>query len=128
MRPERRGARLYLDDPYRREFDAEVVESAVSVGHVNAAIDRALPISSSTISEEEYRGRPERVRTLNVLPPTVEGKVRIVTIAGFDAQARGGTHVHSTGEIGRIRIVKLDNKGKENKRFYWEIVTPSRRR
>ncbi len=91
-------------------------------GHVNAAIDRALPISSSTISEEEYRDRPELVRTLNVLPPVVDGQVRIVTIAGFDAQACGGTHVHSTGEIGRVRIVKFDNKGKENKRFYWEMT------
>ena len=92
--------------------------------HVNAAIDRGLPISSSIISEDEYRGRPELVRTANVLPPVVDGTVRIVTIAGFDAQACGGTHVHSTGEIGRARVAKFDNKGRENKRFYWEVATP----
>jgi misacylated tRNA(Ala) deacylase len=89
---------------------------------VNAAIDRALPISSSSLDEAEYRRRPELVRTLNVDPPIVEGRVRVVTIAGFDAQACGGTHVHSTSEIGPARIVKFDNKGKDNKRFYWELA------
>ena len=92
--------------------------------HVNTAIDRGLPISSSIISENEYRSRPDLVRTANVLPPVVDGRVRIVTIAGFDAQACGGTHVHSTAEIGRARITKFDNKGRENKRFYWEVATP----
>jgi len=92
--------------------------------HVNTAIDRGLPISSSIISEDEYRGRPDLVRTANVLPPVVDGRVRIVTVAGFDAQACGGTHVHSTTEIGRAHITKFDNKGRENKRFYWEVATP----
>jgi misacylated tRNA(Ala) deacylase len=89
---------------------------------VNAAVARALPIASSVISEAEYRDRPDLVRTLNVRPPVTGGVVRVVTIAGFDAQACGGTHVHSTREIGRARIARLDNKGKDNKRFYWEVT------
>lgn len=89
---------------------------------VNDAIDRDLPVTSSAISEDEYRRRPELVRTLNVLPPVVDGQVRIVEIRGFDAQACGGTHVHSTSEIGRARVAKVDNKGKDNKRFYWELT------
>jgi misacylated tRNA(Ala) deacylase len=88
---------------------------------VNEVLDRDLPVTSSTIGEEEYRRRPELVRTLDVLPPVVDGRVRIVEIAGFDAQACGGTHVHHTGEIGRACICKFDNKGKDNKRFYWEL-------
>jgi misacylated tRNA(Ala) deacylase len=36
-------------------------------------------------------------------------------------QACGGTHVHATGEIGKARLVKFDNRGKSNKRFYWEL-------
>ena len=55
-------------------------------------------------------------------PPVVGGKVCIVTMGGFDAQACGGTHVHSTAEIGLARLVKFDNKGKDNKRFYWELA------
>jgi misacylated tRNA(Ala) deacylase len=90
---------------------------------VNEVIARALKVTSSVVSEAEFRSRPELVRTLNVLPPVVEGRVRIVEIEGFDAQACGGTHVHSTGELGIARLVKFDNKGKDNKRFYWELGT-----
>lgn len=92
---------------------------------VNEVIARDLPIASSVISEAEFHRRPELIRTLNVLPPIVNGQVRIVEIATFDAQACGGTHVHSTGEIGQARIVKFDNKGKDNKRFYWELAAVS---
>jgi misacylated tRNA(Ala) deacylase len=88
---------------------------------VNDVIDRGLPVTSSIISDDEYRRRPELIRTLNVLPPVVDGDVRIVEIGGFDAQACGGTHVHSTREIGRAHVVKFDNKGKDNKRFYWDL-------
>jgi misacylated tRNA(Ala) deacylase len=89
---------------------------------VNEVLDRCLPVTSSVISEDEFRRRPELIRTLNVLPPVVEGKVRIVEIQGFDTQACGGTHVHSTSEIGRARIGRFDNKGKDNKRFYWDLA------
>jgi misacylated tRNA(Ala) deacylase len=88
---------------------------------VNEVIARSLSVSASVIDEDEYRRRPELVRTLNVTPPVTDGKVRIVTMAGFDAQACGGTHVHSTAESGRSRVVKFDNKGKDNKRFYWQL-------
>jgi misacylated tRNA(Ala) deacylase len=89
---------------------------------VNEVIERGLSITSSFIAEDELRRRPELIRTLNVLPPAVEGQVRIVEIAGFDVQACGGTHVHSTAEIGRASIGKFDNKGKDNKRFYWDLT------
>jgi misacylated tRNA(Ala) deacylase len=100
---------------FAREKIAEFEE------RVNAAIERGLRVSSVTLTEDEFRARPELVRTLNVLPPVVDGHVRIVEMEGFDAQACGGTHVHSTSEIGRARVTKFDNKGKINKRFYWEL-------
>ena len=88
---------------------------------VNEVMARGLPLTSSTITEEEFHRRPELVRTLDVKPPILDGHVRIVEIVGFDAQACGGTHVHATSEIGRARVVRFDNKGKDNKRFYWEL-------
>jgi misacylated tRNA(Ala) deacylase len=91
---------------------------------VNEVISRDCAVTSSSISEEELKQRPELIRTLNVLPPAVDGRVRIVTIAGFDVQACGGTHVHSTREIGAAKIEKFDNKRKENKRFYWRLTPP----
>ncbi len=88
---------------------------------VNEVLARDLPVVSGTIGEEEFLRRPELVRTLEVKPPVVEGRVRVVEIVGFDAQACGGTHVHRTAEVGRARLVRFDNKGKDNKRFYWEL-------
>ena len=79
---------------------------------------------AGTLTEAEYRARPELVRTLNVAPPIIDGLVRVVEIEGFDAQACGATHVHRTSEIGRARLVKLENKGKDNKRIRIEVVDP----
>jgi len=89
---------------------------------VNNVIDRDLALTASTLPEAELSRRPELIRTLNVRPPVVDGMVRVVEIAGFDTQACGGTHVHTTGEIGRTRLAKFDNKGKDNKRLYWETA------
>jgi misacylated tRNA(Ala) deacylase len=89
--------------------------------YVNEVLARDLPVTSITISAEEFERRPELVRTLDVKPPVIDGRVRVVEIAGFDAQACGGTHVHATGEVGSARVTKFDNKGKDNKRFYWEL-------
>ncbi len=91
---------------------------------VNAVLARGLGISAGTIPEDEFRRRPELVRTLEVKPPVLDGRVRVVEIAGFDAQACGGTHVHTTAEVGSARIVKFDNKGRDNKRFYWALAAP----
>ncbi len=112
--PERSRIDLKLDG-FTRDRIAEL-EAAV-----NEVIARDLPLRSSVISEEEFRRRPELIRTLNVLPPVSGGMVRVVEIVGFDAQACGGTHVHSTAEIGRARVERFDNKGKDNKRFYWTL-------
>jgi misacylated tRNA(Ala) deacylase len=110
------GSRIdFRLDDFSREHIAEF-ES-----RVNAAIAAGRRVSSAMIGEREFRERLELVRTLNVLPPVVDGQVRVVEIEGFDAQACGGTHVHSTAEIGRARIRRFDNKGKDNKRFYWEL-------
>jgi misacylated tRNA(Ala) deacylase len=45
------------------------------------------------------------------------GRVRLLSIEGIDLQACGGTHVAHTGEIGRIECIKIENKGKMNRRF-----------
>lgn len=89
---------------------------------VNAVIARALPIRSHMIPEADYRVRPELVRTLAVEPPVIGGQVRVVEMVGFDTQACGGTHVHTTAEIGTARITRFDNKGRNNKRLYWELA------
>jgi len=89
---------------------------------VNEVIGRGLRVWASVVPEAMLETRPELVRTLKVRPPVVNGGVRIVELEEFDAQACGGTHVHTTTEIGEARIVKFDNRGKNNKRFYWELA------
>jgi misacylated tRNA(Ala) deacylase len=103
---------------FAREQIAELEE------RVNEVLAGDLPVTSRTIPEAEFRRRPELIRTLDVTPPVVEGRVRVVEMVGFDTQACGGTHVHTTGEVGRARVLKFDNKGKDNKRFYWELDAP----
>ncbi len=65
----------------------------------------------------EALGDADLIRTkVNLIPETVT-EVRIVDIVGLDKQADGGTHVASTDEVGRIRVVKTESKGKGNKRI-----------
>jgi misacylated tRNA(Ala) deacylase len=54
---------------------------------------------------------------MSVRPPTGAGRVRLVSIATVDLQACGGTHVARTAEIGRVECIKIENKGKMNRRF-----------
>ena len=88
---------------------------------VNMVLARGLRVTASTVREEELDTRPDLVRTLKVRPPAAGGVVRIVELEGFDAQACGGTHVHSTREIGVARLIKFENRGRVNKRLYWEL-------
>jgi len=69
------------------------------------------------ITDEELAAQPELVRTMSVKPPTGAGRVRLVEIEGVDLQPCGGTHVARTAEIGRVRIGKIENKGKQNRRI-----------
>jgi misacylated tRNA(Ala) deacylase len=85
---------------------------------VNAVIAGNHMIKSYAIPEDEFRRREDLLRTLEVKPPISHGQVRVVEIEGFDAQACGGTHVHSTSEVGRFSIFRTENKGRINKRLY----------
>jgi misacylated tRNA(Ala) deacylase len=91
---------------------------------VNAvlAADRAL--TAYYVSEEEFRGRPDLLRTLEAKPPVRDGRVRVVAIEGFDAQACGGTHARTTAQVGRFTIFRTENKGKINKRLYVRLDDP----
>ena len=89
---------------------------------INMVINDGHTIGAQFITEDEYNSRPELIRTLTAKPPIKNGVIRITTIGNFDAQACGGTHVHSTKEIGPCNIEKMDNKGAKNKRFYFRLL------
>lgn len=78
------------------------------------------PVSTRWIGDEELAANPSLVKSKNVRPPTGSGRIRLVLIGEngtIDSQPCGGTHVHSTGEIGEIHVGKIEKKGRENRRF-----------
>jgi misacylated tRNA(Ala) deacylase len=90
---------------------------------VNGALDANRALRSSYVREVEFLQRTDLLRTLEATP-VIDGRVRVVEIEGFDAQACGGTHVHSTSEVGRFSITRTENKGKINKRLYVKLDRP----
>jgi misacylated tRNA(Ala) deacylase len=108
-------------DYSRIDFKWEGFSPAVSgelEKKVNAVLEGNHSLKSYYIPEDEFQKRQDLLRTLEVKPPVIGGKVRVVEIVGFDAQACGGTHAGSTGELGRFSIFRTENKGKINKRLY----------
>jgi len=88
---------------------------------VEVAADRAIEVSSLP-RDEAFATHPDLIRTaVDLLPPDLE-VVRIVDIVGLDTQADGGTHVTSTRQIGRIEVVKVENKGKGFRRLRVRLV------
>jgi misacylated tRNA(Ala) deacylase len=90
---------------------------------VNSVLERDHPLRVYYVTEAEFRERPDLLRTLEVKPPVIGGRVRVVEIEGFDAQACGGTHVATTAEVGRCSIYKTENKGRINKRLYVRLLS-----
>lgn len=85
----------------------------------NEIIDQEIPVEIKILPAEEALEIPSIVKLKMDLPEMEE--MRIIDIVGFDAQACGGTHVRNTGEIGRIEVVKAENKGKNNRRIYFRL-------
>lgn len=88
---------------------------------LQAGLDKLIaenhPVTLGWISDEELDAQPDLVRSMSVQPPRGSGRVRTVNVDGVDLQPCGGTHVSATGEIGRLRIGKIENKGKQNRRI-----------
>ncbi|MFP5321229.1 MAG: alanyl-tRNA editing protein [Acidimicrobiia bacterium] len=89
---------------------------------VNAELAADRPIEVSFLPRSVAVEDEDLIRTkVNLIPESVP-EIRVVDIVGLDKQADGGTHVASTGEVGRIRITKTESKGKGNKRIRLEVV------
>lgn len=101
----------------RLDFD---MEDTVDKEAVSAALHDLVAanhdVSCRWISEAELDANPELVRTMSVQPPRGRGDIRLLDIHGVDLQPCGGTHVRSTGEVGAVRIGKVEKKGRRNRR------------
>ena len=101
----------------RLDFDTEdsVDKESVSAA-LNALVAANHSVQCRWISEQELDENPSLVRTMSVQPPRGKGDIRLLEIESVDLQPCGGTHVRSTGEIGAIRIGKVEKKGRRNRR------------
>ena len=98
-------------DPLQEGFAARVTELV----YTEIAADR--PIEVSFLPRAEATADDDLIRTkVNLIPESVQ-EIRVVDIVGLDKQADGGTHLPSTGEVGRFEVVKTESKGKANKRL-----------
>lgn len=89
---------------------------------VNAELEADRPVEIAFLPRETAVEDEDLIRTkVNLIPESVR-EIRVVDIVGLDKQADGGTHVRTTAEVGRIRVVKTESKGKGNKRIRIEVV------
>ena len=106
----------------RLDFDmAEPPPAAATIAEaLNELAARDLEVTESWITDAELAARPGLVKTLSVAPPTGQGRVRLVRIGSaaeqVDLQPCGGTHVARTAEIGLLEVVRIENKGRQNRR------------
>ena len=101
-------------------LDFDLPESTLNKQDLTERLNRLVaedhPVTPRWITEEELDASPSLVRTMSVAPPRGQGRVRVLEIEGVDLQPCGGTHVASSGEIGRVRVTKIEKKGRKNRR------------
>ena len=109
-------------DKARLDFDMDItlLDAERITSKTNALIASGAATETVWITDEELDAQPELVKTMSVQPPRGVGRVRLLKIPGIDLQPCGGTHVRNVAEIGGIRVTRIRNEGKHNKRV--EIV------
>ena len=106
----------------RVDFSLESFDKARMMEYVekaNQIVAERRPVSTGIVSRQEALAIPDLVRLATAVPD--RDMIRVVEIEGVDRQACGGTHVKNTGEVGRIKMIKAENKGKANRRVYFSL-------
>jgi misacylated tRNA(Ala) deacylase len=109
-------------------LDFNLPEAKLDKEHIEKELNRLIAedhlVRPRWISDSELADRPELVRTMSVKPPMGQGRVRLLEIEGIDLQPCGGTHVARTAEIGPVEVVKIESKGKQNRRVNLALRSP----
>ena len=105
-------------DKARLDFDIDMslLDAATIERETNALIARGVETETVWITDAELEAHPELVKTMSVQPPRGAGRVRLLRIPGIDLQPCGGTHVRNIAEIGGIRVLRIRNEGRRNRR------------
>ena len=107
--------------PEKSRLDFDLQDTALDKEAINAQLNQLVEqdheLKILWITDEEMAANADMVRTMSVKPPSGSGRVRLMKIGdSVDLQPCGGTHVKRTGEIGRLEVGKIENKGKHNRR------------
>jgi misacylated tRNA(Ala) deacylase len=105
-------------DGISQEFGHDVEQ------RLNARLAEDVPVLVHFLPREEALADPDLIRTKVSLIPASVDPIRVIDITGIDKQADGGTHVASSGEVGRVKVVKTESKGKANKRIRIQLEEP----
>jgi len=122
------GAQMNDDGTARMDFDLPDADNDRLRGPLEAAINdvirQDLPVRYRYVPMDDAAAEPGLIRNRSVAPPPdADGLVRVVEIVGLDRQACGGTHLASTGCSRPVRILKIDNKGRHNRRVRLGLAT-----
>lgn len=120
------GAQINSDGTGRMDFDLPEADNdrlRALEADVNAVIREGIEVVASYVPAEEAATTPGLVRSLSVAPPpTPDGQLRIIDIVGVDRQACGGTHLSNTGRSAPFRILKVESKGRRNRRVRFALA------
>lgn len=111
------------EDKARVDFNLENATREKIENYVtktNESLKRNLEVKTYFLPREEAMALPGAVKLMVVLPPDIK-ELRIVEIGDVDRQIDGGTHVRNTSEVGEIELIKVDNKGVNNRRVYFKL-------
>jgi misacylated tRNA(Ala) deacylase len=115
------GVQMADDGTARMDFDVPAADNdrlRALEGPLNDLIRQDIPVRYAYVPVAEAQAQHGLIRSRSVAPPpTPDGTIRIVEIVGLDRQACGGTHLASTGASPPVRILKIENKGRHNRRI-----------
>lgn len=120
------GVQMNDDGTARMDFDLPDADNdrlRALEAPINDAIRQGLAVRDDYVPLDDAYKEHGLIRSKSVAPPpTADGRIRIVEIVGLDRQACGGTHLASTGASRPVRILKIDNKGRHNRRVRIGLV------
>jgi misacylated tRNA(Ala) deacylase len=106
-----------LDFHMNEPLDKEALTAGIA-----RYVAQAHPVRHRWISEAELDANPQIVRSMRVLPPRGQGRIRVLEIEGVDLQPCGGTHVANTAEIGAVVVTKIEKKSAMTRRVVLGFV------
>jgi misacylated tRNA(Ala) deacylase len=98
---------FHMNEPLDKQLLTQGIARLVAEAH---------PVRHRWISEAELDANPQLVRSMSVMPPRGQGRIRVLEIEGVDLQPCGGTHVPNTAEVGAVVVTKVEKKSAMTRR------------